>query len=217
MVMTNRVSTGADSQTFGGLQLRVAVLCGLIQALDGYDLSASGSPCPRSPRPCRCRRPPSPRPSRSPASASWWAPCWPFQSRPLRPQARAAALGSRCSAVLAALGVGAFLADPGGAALFIFTGIGNRWRHADDGGAHLDYTPDRWRTSVVMFCSPAIRSAASSRPDRGADPAALGAGQGIFQVGGIVPLVLLVVLIFILPESPQFQRGARPASARRIR
>src|SRR3979409_285537 len=46
MVMTNRVSTGADSQTFGGLQLRVAVLCGLIQALDGYDLSAIGLAVP---------------------------------------------------------------------------------------------------------------------------------------------------------------------------
>ena len=39
--------------------------------------------------------------------------------------------------------------------------------------------------------------------------------QGIFYVGGIVPLVLLVVLIFILPESPQFQRG--PTGPRPIR
>ena len=46
MVMTNRASAGADAQTFGGLQLRVAVLCGLIQALDGYDLSAIGLAVP---------------------------------------------------------------------------------------------------------------------------------------------------------------------------
>ncbi|MFI5001617.1 MAG: MFS transporter, partial [Reyranellales bacterium] len=38
--------------------------------------------------------------------------------------------------------------------------------------------------------------------------------QGIFYVGGIVPLVLLVVLLFALPEAPQFQGGARPASAK---
>src|SRR4029077_8363700 len=37
---------------------------------------------------------------------------------------------------------------------------------------------------------------------------------GIFYVGGVVPLVLLLVLFFALPESPQFQGGARPAAAR---
>jgi len=36
---------------------------------------------------------------------------------------------------------------------------------------------------------------------------------GIFLIGGIVPLVLLGVALFALPESPQFQEGARPESA----
>ena len=44
--MTNKVPAIAEPATFGGLQLRVAVLCGLIQALDGYDLSAIGLAVP---------------------------------------------------------------------------------------------------------------------------------------------------------------------------
>src|SRR5437660_11303100 len=45
--MTNKIPGAAESPaTFGGVQLRVAILCGLIQALDGYDLSAIGLAVP---------------------------------------------------------------------------------------------------------------------------------------------------------------------------
>ena len=37
---------GTAPATFGGVQLKVAILCGLIQALDGYDLSAIGLAVP---------------------------------------------------------------------------------------------------------------------------------------------------------------------------
>jgi AAHS family 4-hydroxybenzoate transporter-like MFS transporter len=77
-----------------------------------------------------------------------------------------------------------------------------------------DYTPDRWRTSVVMFMFTgntiggffAGQIAAQVLPGWG--------WPGIFYVGGVVPLVLLVILFFALPESPQFQGGARPAAAK---
>ena len=47
MAMTNTVPGSVEAPaTFGRLQLRVAVLCGLIQALDGYDLSAIGLAVP---------------------------------------------------------------------------------------------------------------------------------------------------------------------------
>ena len=42
MAMTNKLPESVEAPaSFGGLQLRVAVLCGLIQTLDGYDLSAT--------------------------------------------------------------------------------------------------------------------------------------------------------------------------------
>ena len=98
-------------------------------------------------------------------------------------------------------------------ALRFFTGIGIGGAMPTTVALTSDYTPDRWRTSVVMFMFTgntiggffAGQIAAQILPHWG--------WQGIFYVGGIVPLVLLVVLIFILPESPQFQHGARPAAA----
>ena len=47
MAMTNKIPASVEAPaSFGGLQLRVAVLCGLIQTLDGYDLSAIGLAVP---------------------------------------------------------------------------------------------------------------------------------------------------------------------------
>src|SRR5438105_15410501 len=47
MAMTNKIPGAAESPaTFGGVQLKVAVLCGRIQALDGYDLRAIGPAVP---------------------------------------------------------------------------------------------------------------------------------------------------------------------------
>src|SRR5260370_338725 len=47
MAMTNKIPGSVESPaTFGGVQLKVAILCGLIQALDGYDLSAIGLAVP---------------------------------------------------------------------------------------------------------------------------------------------------------------------------
>jgi AAHS family 4-hydroxybenzoate transporter-like MFS transporter len=76
-----------------------------------------------------------------------------------------------------------------------------------------DYTPDRWRTSVVMFMFTGNTIGGFFAGQIAAQILPRWGWQGIFYVGGVVPLVLLVVLIFILPESPQFQRGARPTAA----
>ena len=99
---------------------------------------------------------------------------------------------SRCS------GVGALAADPGGAALL--HRHQHRRRHADDGGVTSDYTPDRWRTSAVMFMFTGNTIGGFFAGQIAAQILPRWGWQGIFYVGGIVPLVLLVVLIFILPE-----------------
>ena len=212
MVMTNRASAGADSQTFGGLQLRVAVLCGLIQALDGYDLSAIGLAVPS-------------------LTKAWSMPPAAFT------QAFAlSSVGIMAGAMLAGpiadrfgrkpvlllsvalFGLFSLLSAwapslPILVALRFFTGIGIGGAMPTTVALTSDYTPDRWRTSAVMFMFTGNTIGGFFAGQIAAQILPRWGWQGIFYVGGIVPLVLLVVLIFILPESPQFQRGARPAGA----
>ena len=99
-------------------------------------------------------------------------------------------------------------------ALRFFTGIGIGGAMPTTVALTSDYTPDRWRTSVVMFMFTGNTIGGFFAGQIAAQILPRWGWQGIFYVGGIVPLVLLVVLIFILPESPQFQGGARPAAAR---
>jgi AAHS family 4-hydroxybenzoate transporter-like MFS transporter len=212
MAMTNKMSAAADSQTFGGLQLRVAVLCGLIQALDGYDLSAIGLAVPS-------------------LIKAWSMPPAAFT------QAFAlSSVGIMAGAMLAGpiadrygrkpvlllsvalFGLFSLLSAwapslPILVALRFFTGIGIGGAMPTTVALTSDYTPDRWRTSVVMFMFTGNTIGGFFAGQIAAQILPRWGWQGIFYVGGVVPLVLLAVLIFILPESPQFQRGARPTGA----
>ena len=149
MVMTNRASAGADPQTFGGLQLRVAVLCGLIQALDGYDLSAIGLAVPS-------------------LTKAWSMPPAAFT------QAFAlSSVGIMAGAMLAGpiadrfgrkpvlllsvalFGLFSLLSAwapslPVLVALRFFTGIGIGGAMPTTVALTSDYTPDRWRTSAMV-------------------------------------------------------------------
>ena len=99
-------------------------------------------------------------------------------------------------------------------ALRFFTGIGIGGAMPTTVALTSDYTPDRWRTSgrhVHVHRQHDRRL--SRRPDRGADPAALGLAGHLLTSAASCHCVLLVVLIFILPESPQFQAARGPAAA----
>jgi len=214
MAMTNKIPASVEAPaSFGGLQLRVAVLCGLIQTLDGYDLSAIGLAVPS-------------------LSKAWSLPPSAFT------QAFAlSSVGIMVGAMLAGPVADRFGRKPTllvSVALFGLFSLFSAWAESlttlvllrfvtgiGIGGAMpttvaltSDYTPDRWRTSVVMFMFTgntiggffAGQIAAQVLPGWG--------WPGIFYVGGVVPLVLLVILFFALPESPQFQGGARPAAAK---
>src|SRR5204863_9479564 len=112
-------------------------------------------------------------------------------------------------ASMAIFGVGWLLASSagsrcmlGGMRFFAGVGIGG----AMPGTVALvgDYTPQRWRATVIMatFTGAPIggfrcgRAAGLLLPSFG--------WPGIFIVGGIVPLLILVALVFWLPESPRF-------------
>ena len=212
MAVTKGVE-GTDFTKFGGVQLKVAILCGLIQMLDGYDLSAIGLAVPS-------------------LAKAWSLPPSAFT------QAFAlSSVGIMVGAMLAGPVADRFGRKPTlliSVALFGVFSLFSAWAESltmlvllrfltgiGIGGAMpttvaltSDYAPDRWRTSVVMFMFTgntiggffAGQIAAQTLPRWG--------WPGIFYVGGVVPLVLLIVLVFALPESPQFQGGARPAAAK---
>src|SRR5437868_2519278 len=141
---------GTAPATFGGLQLRVAMLCGLIQALDGYDLSAIGLAVPS-------------------LTKAWSLPPSAFT------QAFAlSSVGIMVGAMLAGpvadrfgrkpvllLSVALFglfslfsawaTSLPILVALRFITGIGIGGAMPTTVALTSDYTPDRWRTSTVMF------------------------------------------------------------------
>ena len=204
---------GTAPATFGGVQLKVAILCGLIQALDGYDLSAIGLAVPSLTK--AWSLPPSAF-TQAFALSSVGIMVGAMLAGPVADR-----FGRKPTLLVSVAIFGLFSlfsawADslPMLVALRFFTGIGIGGAMPTTVALTSDYAPDRWRTSTVMFMFTgntiggffAGQIAAQILPGWG--------WQGIFYVGGVVPLVLLVVLIFILPESPQFQGGARPASAK---
>ena len=186
-------------------RVRVAVLCGLVQMLDGYDLSAVGLAAP--------------------AIIKAWG---------VKPVELTAAFAFSSIGIMVGAMAAGPIADRFGrkpvllasvalfglfslltvwapsllalVALRFFTGIGIGGAMPTTVALTSDYTSDRWRTSAVMFMFTgntiggfiAGSMAALILPSWG--------WQGIFLVGGVVPLALLVLLFFVLPEF-----GAVPA------
>ncbi|MDH2401817.1 aromatic acid/H+ symport family MFS transporter [Bradyrhizobium sp. SSUT18] len=212
MVANENIAAGARSSS--PLLWRVALLCGLIQMLDGYDLISIGLAIPSL------------------------AKEWSLPSAAFTPAFVSSSIGIMVGAMLAGPAADLFGRKPTlliSVALFGLFSLASAWANSlpmlvalrfvtgiGIGGVMpttvaltSDYTSDRWRASVVMlmFTGGAIggffagQIAAQVLPHWG--------WQGIFYVGGVAPLVLLMVLIPALPESPQFQSGVRPPSAKK--
>lgn len=212
MAVTERAATPQPTR-FGGTHIRVAALCGLVQMLDGYDLSAIGLAVPS-------------------LTKAWAMPPQAFT------QAFAlSSVGIMVGAMLAGpiadrvgrrpmllisvalFGVFSLLSAWAGSLpmlviLRFFTGIGIGGAMPTTVALTSDYTPDRWRTSAVMFMFTGNTIGGFLAGQIAAQILPAWGWQGIFYVGGVVPLVLLLVLSVVLPESPQFHGGARPASAK---
>ena len=186
--------------------VRVAVLCGLVQMLDGYDLAAVGLAAP--------------------AIIKAWG---------VKPVELTAAFAFSSIGIMVGAMAAGPIADRFGrkpvllasVALFgifslltvwvssifalvamrFFTGIGIGGAMPTTVALTSDYTSDRWRASAVMFMFTgntvggfvAGSIAALILPSWG--------WPGIFLLGGVVPLALLVLLFFVLPESAQFKPG----------
>jgi AAHS family 4-hydroxybenzoate transporter-like MFS transporter len=195
--------TALENQRLGPLQLRVAVLCTLVQVCDGYDLNSVAWAVPSLIRAWHL-----------PPSAFTMAFLWSsvgimvgaltagpigdrFGRRPLLLASLTifglASLLSAMADSLATLSVLRFV-----------TGIGIGGGFSGAAALAGDYTPHRLRATMIM----ATFTGAPLGGFLGGQIVALLLGKFgwpmIFVLGGVFPLLLVVVLALWLPESPRF-------------
>jgi len=206
--------TALENQRLGGLQIRVAALCTLIQMCDGYDVGSIGWAVPSLTHACHVT------PSAFAlaflcsnlgvmAGALSSGPIGDrFGRKPVLLVSIAIfGLASLASAFAPSLGVLA--------ALRFFTGFGIAGGFTGTTALTADYTPKRLRATMIMVTF----TGAPLGGFLGGQLVALLLHQGfawpvIFLIGGAFPLALLLVMALWLPESPRFLAARRNLAPR---
>jgi AAHS family 4-hydroxybenzoate transporter-like MFS transporter len=192
-----------ENQRIGGLQLRVAALCALVQICDGYDLNAVAWAVPSLIREWHL-----------PPSMFTMAFLW--SSVGIMVGALAAGpIGDRFGrrplllASLTIFGIASLLSVFAGSLgmltlLRFFTGLGIGGGFSGAAALTGDYAPHRLRATMIM----ATFTGAPVGGFLGGQIVALLLPQFgwpmIFVLGGVFPLILVLVLALWLPESPRF-------------
>jgi MFS transporter, AAHS family, 4-hydroxybenzoate transporter len=208
------IERALENQRIGSLQIRVALLCGLVQVCDGYDLNAIAWAAPSLIKGWGI----------APAaftSAFLWS------SIGIMVGALSAGpLGDRFGrkpllvASLTIFGLASLLSAFAGslgmlALLRFFTGVGIGGGFSGAASLTGDYTPERRRALMIMasFTGAPLGGFLGGQivafwllPSFG--------WQSIFIAGGIFPLALVLVILFWLPESPRFLLARGNLSAR---
>src|SRR5579863_4913223 len=207
------VESALENQKIGGLQIRVAALCSLVQICDGYDINSIGVSVPS-------------------LTHAWGLPPSAFVQAFLWSSVgilvgalSAGPIGDRVGrrplliASLTIFGVASLLSAFAGSLLMMtvlrfFTGLGIGG--AFPGAASLtgDYAPHRRRALLIMA---SFTGAPVGGFVGGQIVALLLPYFGwpvIFILGGIVPLLMVVALAIWLPESPRFLAAKADPSPR---
>jgi AAHS family 4-hydroxybenzoate transporter-like MFS transporter len=205
-----------EHQPLGALQIRVALLCGLIQMCDGYDIGSIGWAVPSLTHAWGVE------PSAFSLAFLWsnvGMIAGALVSGPVgdRLGRKPLLLGSVCVFGAASLATAAAGSVAALAAARFFTGTGIAGAFSGATALTGDYAPQRLRATMIMVT---VTGAPFGGFLGGQIVAAL-LGQGfdwriIFIVGGIFPLGLLLVAALWLPESPRFL-ALRPRLAPRHR
>jgi len=201
--VASSAETALENQKIGGLQIRVAALCTLVQICDGYDINSIGVAVPQLTHLWNL-----------PGPAFTQAFLW--SSIGIMVGALAAGpIGDRVGrkpVLLASLTIFGLASIASGFAgsLFVlsvtrfFTGIGIGAAFPGAASLTADYAPHRRRALMVMasFTGAPLggflcgQLAGFLLPNFG--------WSSVFFVGGVVPLVMVAVLAVWLPESPRF-------------
>ena len=205
-----------ENQPLGALQIRVTVICGLVQMSEGYDIGSIGWAVPSLTDAWHV-------PPAAFALAFLWSNigmiAGALASGPLGDQVGrkpllllSVSLFAAASLASAAAGSVAMLA-----ATRFFTGMGIAGGFSAATALTGDYAPQRLRATMIMLTV----TGAPFGGFVGGQIAALLLAQGfdwrlIFILGGAFPLALLLIVALFLPESPRLL-AARPKLAPRHR
>jgi AAHS family 4-hydroxybenzoate transporter-like MFS transporter len=205
--------TALENQRIGGLQIRVAILCTLVQICDGYDLNAVAWAVPSLIKAWHLPPPVF-------ATAFLWS-----SIGILVGALSAGPIGDRFGrrplllASLTIFGVASLLtvlADsiPMLSLLRFFTGIGIGGGFSGAASLTGDYAPHRLRATMIMATFTGAPAGGFIGGQIVAVLLAHYQWQVIFVLGGVFPLILVVALALWLPESPRFLARRQDLSAR---
>jgi AAHS family 4-hydroxybenzoate transporter-like MFS transporter len=213
MAAVSATESALENQRIGGLQLRVAALCTLVQICDGYDLNAVAWAVPSLIRDWHL-----------PPSAFTIAFLW--SSIGIMTGALVAGpIGDRFGrrplllVSLTIFGIASLLSTFAGslgilAVLRFFTGLGIGGGFSGAAALAGDYAPHRLRATMIMAT---FTGAPAGGFIGGQTVALLLPHFGwpiIFVLGGVFPLVLVLALALWLPESPRFLAASQTLSPR---
>jgi AAHS family 4-hydroxybenzoate transporter-like MFS transporter len=196
-----------ENQRIGGLQIRVAALCTVVQVCDGHDINSIGMAVPSLTHAWNLAGPAF---SQAFIASSVGILVGALSSGPIGDRfgrkplllASIAILGlaSLFSAFATSLGMLSILR--------FFTGIGIGGAMPGTVAITGDYTPQRWRATIIMITFIGGQAVAALLPHFG--------WPVIFILGGVVPLLMVPVLAIWLPESPRFLASRPNLSARQM-
>lgn len=219
LVPLSTTEAALEGQRIGPLQLRVAAICLLAQTFDGYDLSSISMAAPA-------------------LSQAWHMPGAAFAntfvmssvgimvgalaSGPIgdRMGRKPVLLASLLLLALSSLACMRATTIPMLAALRFVTGIGIGTLMPATVSVTSDYLPERLRASVIMVVFTGAPLGGFLGGQLVAQLLPVYGWTVIFLIGGVLPLVLVPVVLFWLPESPRFllkQGRLTPRSERLLR
>jgi len=203
--------TALENQRVGGLQIRVAALCALVQICDGYDINSIGVTVPALTHAWNL-----------PGPAFTQAFLW--SSIGIMVGALSAGpIGDRVGrkplllVSLTIFGLASLLSAFAGSLLMLsilrfFTGMGIGGAFPGSATLTGDYAPQRLRATMIMATFTGAPLGGFLCGQLAGVLLATFGWPSVFVVGGVVPLLMVPVLALWLPESPRFLSARRNLS-----
>jgi MFS transporter, AAHS family, 4-hydroxybenzoate transporter len=203
--------TALENQRVGGLQIRVAALCALVQICDGYDINSIGVTVPALTHAWNL-----------PGPAFTQAFLW--SSIGIMVGALSAGpIGDRVGrkplllVSLTIFGLASLLSAFAGSLLMLsilrfFTGMGIGGAFPGSATLTGDYAPQRLRATMIMATFTGAPLGGFLCGQLAGVLLATFGWPSVFAVGGVVPLLMVPVLALWLPESPRFLAARRNLS-----